>query len=269
MPLRPSPRTSPEAADALGVPDEDGAPADAGHAQDVARDDLVARAEEPDEERRQDDRRRREPVRPEVPVRADAVDDPDEADEDQRRDDLAAAASALSLRVEAGAPEDEEHHEGEERQPLRLGPPQRPPEDLVAVVERAQDERPVQPEDEAAQVERDQREDAERAPDERRERAPEDERARRSDVADGGRRGVPRRFFGCHGATNSTLAAPCLPARGYLANVWNVRYAGLRAPRRVTTPDCQPLRRPSSRIRNQTNMSIRRVFFAIATACLR
>jgi hypothetical protein len=52
----------------------------------------------------------------------------------------------------------------------------------------------------------------------------------------------------------------------YRLAVWKARYAGLRLPLTVTTPDCQPWIRRSSRIRNHTNMSIRRVFFACAIA---
>ena len=256
-----------EVADPLGVSHEDRPAPHARHAHDVAGNDLVARPKQPDEEPGEHDRGRGQAIRSELTVRPDAVDDADEPDEDQRPDDPAAAAATLALGVEPGAPEDEDEYQGEERQPLGLRPPQRSPEDLVAVVDRAEDERAVEPEDQPAEVERDQREDAEHTADERRHRAAEDERARRTDVADGGRRGVPRRFFGCHGATNSTLAAPWPSLRLYLAKVWNVRYDGFRAPRRVMTPDCQPLRRPSSRIRNHTNMSIRRVFLAIATAC--
>jgi hypothetical protein len=54
-------------------------------------------------------------------------------------------------------------------------------------------------------------------------------------------------------------------ARSY-RSVWNARKAGLRVPRVETTPDCQPDSRCSSRTRNQTSMSIRRVRRAIANA---
>jgi hypothetical protein len=53
---------------------------------------------------------------------------------------------------------------------------------------------------------------------------------------------------------------------GYRRKLWKARKAGLRLPAADTTPDCQPERRRSSRMRNHTSMSIRPVFRATANA---
>ena len=189
--------------DAVAVADEDRAAPDAGEAEHVGGDDVVARPQQPDEEDREHDGRRRQAVRPELAVRSDPVDERHDSDEDQRADDPAAAGAAVALGVEPGAPEDEQHHEHDERQPLGLHAPERAPEDVLPVDERAHDQRRVETEDQPAEVEDDQGEDAGRAAEEGRDRAAEDVGPPGPDVAERGRRSGSltarrRRFLRSH-----------------------------------------------------------------------
>jgi hypothetical protein len=71
---------------------------------------------------------------------------------------------------------------------------------------------------------------------------------------------------GGHWFEPSTAHSPAEARRRYQRSFWKARKAGFRAPRADITPDCQPVSRRSSRIRNQTSMSIRRVLRAIANA---
>jgi hypothetical protein len=158
--------------------------ADARETEQVGRDHVVAGAQQADEHDREDDGGRRQTVGPELAVRPDPEHQRDGADEDQRAHDAAASSAALPLCVEAGPPEDEHHHETQEGQPVGLDTPDRAPEDVLAVEQRAKDERGVQAEDQAAQVEHDQRDDAGGAAEERRDRAAEDLRRPGSDVAE-------------------------------------------------------------------------------------
>ena len=83
--------------------------------------------------------------------------------ERERADDASGPASELPRSVEPVPPEDEQRHEHQERQPVRLRPPGHAPENAVLVVEPAQDECDVEPEREPRQVEEDERRDARRS----------------------------------------------------------------------------------------------------------
>src|SRR5205807_6037466 len=171
--------------DVLALADQDRAPPRASEAEDVLRHDVVARPEEADQGGGDHERRRREPERVERVPGAEAERERQHGHEDERGDDPPQPAAELALRVETVPPEHEQRHEHEERQPFRLGLPRHAPEDVVLVVEPAQDERDVETERKACEVEEDEGGDARRPPERQTNDAPrEDGRARAPDVLD-------------------------------------------------------------------------------------
>ena len=111
----------------------------------------------------------------------------DGSHEDHGADDPAGTTATLALGVETRTPEDEDHHEPEEREPVGLGPPDRPPQDVLAVRHCPQDERRVDPEDQPGEIEDDQGGDAGGPPEQRPDRAAEDLRLPGADVSEGRR----------------------------------------------------------------------------------
>ena len=85
----------------------------------------------------------------------------DQRDQHERREDPPEARPPLALGVEVGPREDERGDQGQEGKPVRLDAPEKAPEQVGAsVVELSHDERGVDAQDEAREVEAEERRDA-------------------------------------------------------------------------------------------------------------
>ena len=191
-----------QAGDVVPAADEHGAAADAEDALQLDDDGVVGRAQQPDRERAHDAGGRQQAVRRELVPVAERERDRDRGDEHERREHAAETRAPLAVGVETGVPEHEQRDRDQEGQPLPGAvAPEQGPVDRLVEEERAQDERAVEAEREAGDVERDEHRDPERAAGERAEReAREQIRPRGADVlAAERRRLVPRDGVGCHG----------------------------------------------------------------------
>ena len=163
-----------QAHEALARADEHDASPDPGGAHDLERGRLVRGAKQPDRHRRDDDGRRDEARGREVVSRSDPEREHDERDDDEAREDPARTRPQLALAVETRLREDEDRDRSGELEPLRwaLAPEQAPEDVPVPGDHLTDDEREVDPEGEADDVEDDERGDGERAPDDGEDRPP-------------------------------------------------------------------------------------------------
>src|SRR5207248_10128342 len=92
---------------------------------------LVAPAEDADQRRDEDRSDNVEAEGREVLAGADRKRERDQGDEHDRRDDPPGALAQLARPVQAVAPEDEDEHERQEREPARLPVPEQVPEDWL------------------------------------------------------------------------------------------------------------------------------------------
>ena len=148
----------------LALPDEDHAPADAEVMQDIAGDRRVGSPEQADHQRGRRGRDRDEAGGREVVVRAETEREHEQRDQHQRRDDRARPGPPFARVVEPRLPEDEDGDRHEEGKPGLRTLPEQPPENRrVPVEELAEDERDVDAERQAEDVEPDECSDAEQA----------------------------------------------------------------------------------------------------------
>jgi hypothetical protein len=130
--------------------------------QQVGGNRLVARAQHADQRDREHERGREEAEgrEPEL-ADPDAERDRDHGDDGKTPDDPAQPGAALARRVQARVPEDEHRHDGQERQPVGLLPPEDAPERrAVAAVDVSEDERGVDRDRQPGEIEHDQGGDA-------------------------------------------------------------------------------------------------------------
>ncbi len=182
---------APEAHEAFSRPDEHDTPPDTYGPHELERDRLVCGAQEPDRHRRDQYRRRDEAGGREVVAGPDPECEHDERHDDEARQDPAKSRPQLTLTVETRLGEDQNRDRRGELEPLRRSlSPEQAPEDVPLPGDHlTQDEREVDPQREARDVENDERPNGERAPDDRDDRpAREQIQARGSNITIRGRR---------------------------------------------------------------------------------